>query len=400
MNNTKTPTLRFCEFSDELSLSRLGELCEYKNGGSFENYLDESGKYFLITLNSIDIEGNLKSNHKKVLEAEWYLQKNDLIMVLSDVAHGNFLGLVDIIPEDNKYVLNQRMGLLRNSLKSIDTRYLRSYINKHQRYFKKHGQGSSQQNLSKGDVLKFYVTVPSIAEQQKIADFLGLVDKWIENLEKQKRAIEAYKKGLMQKIFSQKIRFKDENGKDFLEWEEKQLGEILKEKNEYSTKGKGYPHISLTTQGVVPKAERYNRDFLVGDDKVKGYKITRLHDLCYNPANLKFGVISINKLGAGIFSPIYVTFEIIGQNIDFVGYYLIRNAFIKKARKYEQGTVYERMSVSPADFVKVKLALPSPPEQQKIADFLSSIDSLIQSKRLQVTKAKQWKKGLLQQMFV
>lgn len=243
--------------------------------------------------------------------------------------------------------------------------------------------------------------LPSIEkEQQKIVSFLQTTDEWTNILRKQKEVLEEYKKGIMQKIFSQEIRFKDNDGKSFPKWEEKKLGEILKERKEYSTKGKGYPHISLTTQGVVPKSERYNRDFLVGDDEVKGYKITRLNDLCYNPANLKFGVISINKLGAGIFSPIYVTFEIIGQNINFVGYYLIRDEFINKARRYEQGTVYERMAVSPADFVKVKVAFPSLPEQQKIADFLTSLDKAIEAKQQQITLAEDWKKGLMQGLFI
>jgi type I restriction enzyme S subunit len=243
--------------------------------------------------------------------------------------------------------------------------------------------------------------LPSIEkEQQKIVSFLKISDEWTSILRKQKESLEEYKKGIMQKIFSQEIRFKDDNGKNFPKWEEKKLGEILKERKEYSTKGKGYPHISLTTQGVVPKSKRYNRDFLVGDDEVKGYKITRLNDLCYNPANLKFGVISINKLGAGIFSPIYVTFEIIGQNIDFVGYYLIRDEFINKARRYEQGTVYERMAVSPADFVKVKVAFPSLPEQQKIADFLTSLDKAIEAKQQQITLAENWRKGLTQGLFI
>lgn len=243
--------------------------------------------------------------------------------------------------------------------------------------------------------------LPSIEkEQQKIVSFLKISDEWTSILRKQKESLEEYKKGIMQKIFSQEIRFKDDDGKNFPKWEEKKLEEILKERKEYSTKGKGYPHISLTTQGVVPKSERYNRDFLVGDDEVKGYKITRLNDLCYNPANLKFGVISINKLGAGIFSPIYVTFEIIGQNIDFVGYYLIRDEFINKARRYEQGTVYERMAVSPADFVKVKVAFPSLPEQRKIADFLNSLDKAIEAKQQQITLAENWKKGLMQGLFI
>lgn len=180
---------------------RLGEICDYKNGGAFEKCIAKNGQYNLITLNSIDINGKLKTFHKTVNEADWYLKKNDLIMVLSDVAHGNFLGLVDIISEDHKYVLNQRMGLLRKKNDQMNLNFLRRYINHNQRYFKLHGQGSSQQNLSKGDILKFKVNAPSLPEQQKIADFLSSLDKLIEAKQCQIIQTQNWKKGLMQQLF-------------------------------------------------------------------------------------------------------------------------------------------------------------------------------------------------------
>ncbi|MFC1802110.1 restriction endonuclease subunit S [Patescibacteria group bacterium] len=180
---------------------KLGEVCDYKNGGSFESDVMENGKYNLITLNSIDIKGNLKNNHKTVGFADWFLSKDDLIMVLSDVAHGNFLGLVDIIPENDKYVLNQRMGLLRKTDNNIDLVFLRKFINHNQRYFKRHGQGSSQQNLSKGDILKFEIQFPIIKEQQKIASFLTSLGKSIELKQQQITQAQQYKKGLMQGLF-------------------------------------------------------------------------------------------------------------------------------------------------------------------------------------------------------
>ena len=180
---------------------KLGEICDYKNGGSFESNVVESGKYNLITLNSIDINGRIKSSHKKVNKADWFLQKNDLIMVLSDVAHGNFLGLVDIIHENDKYVLNQRMGLLRKKDNDVDLKFLRIYINKQQKYFKLHGQGSSQQNLSKGDILKFKILMPELPEQQKIAGFLTSVDNIIESKQQQITQSQQYKKALIQGLF-------------------------------------------------------------------------------------------------------------------------------------------------------------------------------------------------------
>jgi type I restriction enzyme, S subunit len=179
---------------------QLGDVFVYKNGGSFEKDVVEQGNYFLITLNSIDIEGNLKSDHKKINITDSSLDRGDLIMVLSDVAHGNFLGLTAIIPNDNKYVLNQRMGALK--IKTNDNiRFLNQFINYHQKYFKLHGQGSSQQNLSKGDILKFIINIPSLLEQQKIANFLSTMDSKVELVNTQLEKTEAFKKGLLQQMF-------------------------------------------------------------------------------------------------------------------------------------------------------------------------------------------------------
>ena len=184
---------------------KLEDLFEYQNGGSFEAFISENGDYDLITLNSIDIKGNLKTKHKKISITDNSLKKNDLIMVLSDVAHGNFLGLTAIIPEDNRYVLNQRMGALKKK-DIINVFFTRYWINYNQSYFKLHGQGSSQLNLSKGDILNFKLILPILQEQEKIADFLSTIDEKIEILEKKLEELKEQKKGLMQKLLTGEVR--------------------------------------------------------------------------------------------------------------------------------------------------------------------------------------------------
>lgn len=179
---------------------KIKELFTYKNGGSFESDVVEDGLYNLITLNSIDINGELKSIHKRVNIDDNSLSKNDLIMVLSDVAHGNFLGLTAIIPEDNAYVLNQRMGALKPKTKDNNA-FIRMLINFNQKYFKLHGQGSSQQNLSKGDIEKFIVNLPCLEEQTKIANFLSSIDSKIKHIQKQLNSTKAFKKALLQQMF-------------------------------------------------------------------------------------------------------------------------------------------------------------------------------------------------------
>ena len=182
------------------STYKLDDICLYKNGEAFEQQVNNSGMYKLISLNSLDIDGNLKPAEKFVNSANWYLEENDLIMVLSDVATGEFLGLCDVIPNNNEYVLNQRMGLLR--LKTEDNiKYIRYFINANQKYFKKHGQGSSQKNLSKDDILNFEIKIPSINEQNKIVTIIESINKNILlNIEKISH-LEKYKTGLLQQMF-------------------------------------------------------------------------------------------------------------------------------------------------------------------------------------------------------
>ena len=178
------------------------------------------------------------------------------------------------------------------------------------------------------------------------------------------------------------------------------LWKYLKERKLYSEKGLEYPHVTLSKEGIYDKGERYNRDFLVKSDD-KQYKITKLNDLCYNPANLKFGVISLNEYGSAIFSPIYVTFEINKKaNPLYIKYYTTRNNFINAVRKYEQGTVYERMAVSPKDFLKFSIKLPSIEIQNKIVDKLALLDKKINLEQSKLDKISSLKKGLMQNMFV
>jgi type I restriction enzyme S subunit len=196
----KIPELRFKEFSDDWEEVKLSEITQYKNGGSFEKYVVANGKYYLITLNSININGDMKLEHKTINRNDNSLKKNDLIMILSDVAHGDFLGLTSVIPENNKYILNQRVGALKPH-DYINSIFLSKLINLNQKYFKKHGQGSSQQNLSKGDVLKFKIKLPSLQEQQKIANCLSSIDNLISTQAEKITTLKAHKKGLMQQLF-------------------------------------------------------------------------------------------------------------------------------------------------------------------------------------------------------
>lgn len=253
--------------------------------------------------------------------------------------------------------------------------------------------GSAGQKRVQTDSLANYeIAVPCIQEQQKIAAILMTQDKIIELKEKLLAEKQHQKKYLMQQLLTGKKRLPGFSG----EWKKVKLKAILRERETYSPKGLEYPHVTLSTKGILPKSERYDRDHLVKDED-KEYKITHKGDICYNPANLKFGVICENTFGNAIFSPIYVTFEVIGNvSREYLAQYLMRWDFINAIRKYEEGTVYERMAVKPEDFLKYEILLPEIKEQITISEVLSAADREIDLRQKDIEQEKQKKKALMQ----
>ena len=184
-------------------------------------------------------------------------------------------------------------------------------------------------------------------------------------------------------------------------WEQRKLGEVLSERNIQEVPTEQIPLVSFTVeQGVTPKTERYNREFLVREE-TKKYKYTKYNDIVYNPANLKFGAIARNKYGEAFFSPIYVTFEANYSNVlpEFIEKILTSNDFIQKALKFQEGTVYERMAVKADDFLKLVIKLPTVPEQAAIGSFFQELDQLITLQQRELDLMKEGKKTLLSKMF-
>ena len=182
-------------------------------------------------------------------------------------------------------------------------------------------------------------------------------------------------------------------------WTETILSDVLSERNEYAEKDGGFEHATLSKEGIYGKTARYDRDFLVSTENKK-YKVTHRGDLCYNPANLKFGVICLNNYGDAIFSPIYVTFEINdAYDTEFIGANLSRWDFINRALRFQQGTVYERMAVSPEDFLSIRCFFPSKPEQQRLSELVKLLDRRIARQQNFVELLKKYKRGVLSAVY-
>ena len=260
-------------------------------------------------------------------------------------------------------------------------------------------------NLVSKDFLKQSVLVPNLDEQQKIGTFFKQLDHLITLHQRKLAKLKELKQGYLQKLFPKngakvpELRFAG-----FADaWEERKLQEVLRERNNQQPQSMEYPLVSFTVEnGVTPKTDRYEREQLVvGDKSSKKYKVTVLNDIVYNPANLKFGAISRNKYGNAVFSPIYITF-LVNNDVttpEFIEMFVTRNDFIKRALKYQQGTVYERQSVSPTDLLAMNVYLPGKSEQEKIGSFFQQLDETITLHQRKLEKLQELKKGYLQKMF-
>ncbi len=289
-------------------------------------------------------------------------------------------------------------------IKNINPYFLFSKIIQ-KNFYKRNGDiadGSRKAKRIHSDVfLNMSIKVPSLQEQEKIANFLSKVDSIIEKQEKKVEYWNSYKKGMMQKIFSQKIRFKDENGMDYPEWEKKNLKYVLSEISEKTKENNQYEVLSSTANGVFKQSEYFNREIASADNT--GYKILRLNQIVLSPQNLWLGNINYNnKYDMGIVSPSYKIFNI-NKNLNekYISYIIKTDRMLYGYKQAsEQGASVVRRNLNMDLFYDILINIPCVEEQEKIANFLSNIDNIIEKESKKLEELKQWKKGLLQQMFV
>lgn len=263
-------------------------------------------------------------------------------------------------------------------------------------------QGTKVLGISTGRLGCINLPIPLIEEQQKIASFLASVDSKISQLTEKQRLLKEYKKGVMQQIFSQQLRFKNEDGKAFPEWEARLFSEFINTKSELPTKSFSGDLCSLTIKnGIEIKPSRYIREHLV-KDIASAYKVAQVGDFVINPMNVRFGALGVNHhYKPVLISKYYDVFEC-DNTVDrmFFEIYLLSQKMLNHYNRVATGTLEEKKRVHFSEFLKFKKELPCLQEQQKIAQFLQSIDKKVDSVAQQVEQTKQFKKGLLQQMFV
>jgi type I restriction enzyme, S subunit len=268
--------------------------------------------------------------------------------------------------------------------------------------WKLYNEASGVPSLSKSTIEKIKIFIPLKQEQEKIASFLTSVDSKIEQLTKKEELLQQYKKGVMQKIFNQEIRFKADDGSEFCEWKEKKLEDFLNlTLREVPKPIENYLAIGIRShcKGTFQKPD--SEPHKIAMDKLY---IVKENDLIVNITFAWESAIAIVKKEdeGGLVShrfPTY-TFDNNLAIVEFFRYAIIQKKFRLMLDLISPGGAGRNRVMSKKDFLKLKWELPCVEEQNKIANFLSSIDTKIQQTQKQLESSKEFKKSLLQQMFV
>jgi len=266
-------------------------------------------------------------------------------------------------------------------------------------------QGTKVLSLSTKRLSNVILTIPSKPEQEKIASFLTSVDTKIEQLTKKEELLQQYKKGVMQKIFNQEIRFRDDEGSEFCEWEELTLGEVAKFRRGSFPQPYGNPEWYDDENGA-PFVQVYDvadNMKLKSTTKNKISKLAQPSSVYVPKGNIvltiqgSIGRIALTQYDSYVDRTLLIFTDYIKEVDKQFFIYVIYLLFEIEKRKAPGGTIKTITKEALTNFI---LQLPCLKEQTKIANFLSSIDTKIEQVSKQLNSTKEFKKALLQQMFV
>jgi|SRR5690554_6337141 len=403
------PQLRFPEFEKEWKEKRLSDLGEYYGGGTPDTNIKEYWEGNIPWISSSDIfETSIHEikktrfiTKKAINESASKLIPKGSVLMVSRVGVGKFA-----VADEDLCTSQDFTSLITN----LNSYFLAYYFKTKSNRFINLSQGTSIKGFTTKDIknAKFHIPLPP--EQQKIASFLTVVDTRISLLSHKKEKLELYKKGVMQKIFNQEIRFKDAHGNSFPDWEEKILGEIGATFNGLTGKskedfGEGKPYIQYMQIFSSSKIKIEQFGFVEINDGDKQNRVQK-GDVFFTtssetPKEIGTASVLLEDVGEVYLNSFCFGFRpnSINDLIPKFSQYLFRSKKVrKKIIKLAQGST--RYNMSKIELLKLSIEIPNSNEQQKIATFLSALDVKIEAVEKQIEGMKQWKQGLLQKMFI
>ena len=317
MMSKKSPQLRFEGFTDDWEERKFKDIIEKLTGGASikpSDYLEEGIR--TIPKGAVNSTGLADLSGSKYISEEFYesnksshVSTNNLVTSLRDLVPSapNMGRIVRIAGEDEDFLMPQ--GVYKLELfDGMDEEFLIAFSNsdKYRKIISSEKNGSTQVHIRNGEFLNIDIELPFSEEQKQIGSFFKQLDNSIALHQRKLDLLKEQKKGYLQKMFPKngakvpELRFAGFAD----DWEERKLGDILSERNDQMPETNEYPLMSFVQgKGVTPKAERYNRSFLVKDSEKK-YKKTKLGDFIYSSNNLETGSIGFNRTGKAVISPV------------------------------------------------------------------------------------------------
>ena len=245
--------------------------------------------------------------------------------------------------------------------------------------------------------LNMPIVLPCLDEQEKIVRVLKQLDRLITLHQRKIKNLNVLKKCVMQKLFSQKVRFKADDGSEFPKWKEKRLGDVFTERMERSKGGETLLSVTIA-QGIVRQSETDKRN--TASENKSNYKIVKRNDLAYNTMRMWQGAEGVSEYD-GIVSPAYTVITALDGNNSYFFEILFKQTFMLQIfQRYSQGLTSDTWNLKFPTFSEIKCLVPCEDEQNKIVECVTVLDSVIEKQKATLAAWEELKKGLLQQMFV
>jgi type I restriction enzyme, S subunit len=403
------PSLRFKEFSDDWQLRAINDIAIKVGSGSTP--LGGESAYVsqgIPVIRSQNISNNLLNlgNIRFIPESinskmsGTTVKPNDILLNIT----GASIGRSCVVPSNfNIGNVNQHVCIIRLK-ESENPFFYQPFIasNRGQIMIMSNQVGGAREGLNFQSIRAFEIFTPKLLEQTKIASFLSAVDEKISQLAEKHELLKRYKKGVMQKIFSLEIRFKSDNGSDYSDWVESSLGKIGS-----ISSGTGFPDAEQGGYYGVPfyKVSDMNLESNTQEMKTSNNYVSEKQILKLRLKPITKPAIIFAKVGAAIFlerKRKAQNFLIDNNMMAFIPNFDINFAkhLFDSIRLAKFAQVGALPSYNASDISTIKVSIPSTEEQAKIAGFLSAIDDKIHHTQYQLKATKQYKQGLLQQMFI
>ncbi len=406
------PQLRFPEFEGEWEKKKLENIAKIERGRFSPRPRNNPVYYngnipFVQTSDVVNSFGKIQNysqtlNDKGLSVSKLFSKGTILITIAANIGYTGVLEL-DMACPDSLIGITCSVGYhnqflnIRFSIEQPKLDYL--------------AVAAAQKNINIDFLKPYKFSFPTLPEQQRIASFLTAVDEKLTALKKKKELLEQYKKGIMQKLFSQQLRFKpdlsevegDENGNEFPEWEYIQLGKIAKifdgthQTPKYTQEGIPFYSVEHVTANNFSDTKYISEK--VFENEIKRVRLEKGDILL-----TRIGDIGTSKyIDWDVKASFYVSLALIKQsekyNSKFINQYISTNAFKKELWKRTIHVAFPK-KINLGEIGNCFVVLPCLEEQTRIANFLSAIDKKINETAKQIEATAQWKKGLLQQMFV